>query len=366
MIGLDGWLFRGLAGLAVIIALVAGLMLAKAVFIPIFIALFLAIILHLPLAAMERAGVPRILAALTLTLTVAGLIALLAYFISGPVQTTIENYPSMVNQLQRKLAALRLSLREAQEIGEALSTVGEEVGEALDDGRDDNVEEVVVRQPGFLMNAATSFASGATTFLVTVTIAGFILAMRRPFMIIATIPHGTMRGKLRAARVWKAVESQVSHYLLVTTLINIALGIVVGLALWWLGVPMPVFWGAVVAFLNYMPFVGPAIGVLLLLAVSIVQFDTVLQMILPAATYMAINFVEANFVTPNLVGRRTNIAPLAIIVSLLVWGWMWGFAGLFLSVPILVVLKATAEKTESLAGIHRMLTPRARHPMSLR
>jgi len=358
MIAFDSLLFRTLAALALIFAVVAALVLARAVFVPIFIALFLAIVLHLPLAAMQKAGVPRLLSALILTLTVASAIAALIYFLSGPTERMIENYPDMVRQLRHKIFTLQLSLEEAQEVGKAISDVGEEVSRALED---ENVEEVVVREPNFLVRAASNFASSLTTIVITVTIAGFILAMRRPFLTIATIPHGTMGGKLHAARVWKAVEAQVSHYLLVTTLINIALGVIVGIILWQLGVPMPIFWGAVVAFLNYMPFVGPAIGVGLLLAVSIVQFDTLWQVLAPAAAYMVVNFVEANFVTPNLVGRRTNIAPLAIILSLLVWGWMWGFAGLFISVPMLVVLKATAEKTRSLAALHRMLSPRARH-----
>lgn len=358
MLAFDSLLFRTLATLALIIAVVAALVLARAIFVPIFIALFLAIVLHLPLAAMQRAGVPRLLSALILTLSVAGAIGALIYFVSGPTERMIENYPDMVRQLRQKIFTLQLSLQEAQEVGKAISDVGEEVSKALED---ENVEEVVVREPNFLVRAASNFASTITTIVITVTIAGFILATRRPFLMIATVPHGTMVGKLHAARVWKAVEAQVSHYLLVTTLINIGLGVVVGLVLWQLGVPMPVFWGAVVAFLNYMPFVGPTIGVGLLLAVSIVQFDNLWQMIVPAAAYMAINFVEANFVTPNLVGRQTNIAPLAIILSLLVWGWMWGFAGLFISVPVLVVLKATAEKTDSLAALHRMLSPRAKH-----
>ncbi|WP_349358504.1 AI-2E family transporter [Stappia sp.] len=358
MLAFDGWLFRSLATLALLIALVSALSLAQSIFIPVFIALFLAILLHLPLNAMERAGVPRIFAALALSLIVALAVAMLAFFLSGPIQSLAENYPDMIRQLRYKLLVLQSSLRQAQEVGQELSAVSEQVGQALED---DVAEKVVVRDSNLLVSAASGFASGVTTVAITLTISGFILAMRRPFLIITTIPHGDMAGKLRAARVWKAVEAQVSHYLLVTTLINIALGVVVGLVLWQLGVPMPIFWGAVVAFLNYMPFVGPTIGVLLLLAVSIVQFDTIWQMLVPAAAYMAINLVEANFVTPNLVGRRTNIAPLAIILALMFWGWIWGFAGLFLSVPLLVVLKATSARIDSLATVNRMLTPRSRH-----
>jgi predicted PurR-regulated permease PerM len=121
---------------------------------------------------------------------------------------------------------------------------------------------------------------------------------------------------------------------------------------------MPHVWGVGVALLNYILFVGPAIGTLLLLAASIIQFDTAFQILAPPAAYLTINFIEANAVTPHFLGRRLNVAPLAILLSLLFWGWLWGFAGLILAVPMLVVLKAVADKSRPLAPLRRILTPR--------
>lgn len=362
MIAFDSLLFRSLATIALLIAIVAALSLAKAVFVPIFVALLLAILLHLPLAALERAGLPRLLAAIAMILVLAGISVLFALFVSAPARTLIEDYPQMLSQLRDKVFSLQLSLAEAQRVGEAIANVGDQVSGAFDDG--DDIEQVIVREGNLWMQMASGLAGGLSSIVITLTIFGFILAMRRPFLTLATIPCGEPSSKLHAARVWKGVEADVSHYFFVTTLINVALGAAVGGVLWALDVPMPVFWGFVVGVLNYMPFVGPVIGSILLLAVSIVQFDTLFQMLLPAAAYLTINFIEANFVTPNLVGRRVNIAPLAIILSLLFWGWLWGFVGLLISIPILVVLNAVAERTNGLSALNRMLTPRARHDRS--
>ncbi|RNC91260.1 AI-2E family transporter [Oceaniradius stylonematis] len=359
MIGYDSYLFRSLATIALLIAIVAALSLAKAVFIPIFVALLLAILLHLPLAALQKAGLPRFAAAIVMIAILCGALVLFALFVSAPARTLIQDYPQMIGELRGKVFSLQTSLAEAQKVGEAIVDVGKEVGGALE-GEATEVEQVVVREGNLWMQIASNFAGGLGSIAVTLTIFGFIFAIRNPFLTLATIPASTMASKLDAARLWKGVESDVSHYFFVTTLINIGLGTVVGLVLWALDVPMPIFWGFVVGVLNYMPFVGPTIGAALLLAVSIVQFGTIFQMLMPAAAYLVINFIEANFVTPNMVGRRVNIAPLAIILSLLFWGWLWGFAGLLVSIPMLVVLNAVAERVEALSALNRMLTPRAR------
>lgn len=363
MLAFDSTLFRSLATIALLVAIVAALWLAKAVFVPIFVALLLAILLHLPLAALERAGLPRLPAVAVLVAALCAVVVLFAVFISAPARTLVENYPDMVEQLRSKVFSLQLTLAEAQRVGEAISEVGDEVSNALD-GDPEDVEQVIVKEGNAWLQMASSFAESIGTVVVTLTIFGFIFAIRNPFMTFATIPCRSLSAKLKAARIWKGVEADVSHYFFVTTVINAALGTVVGAVLWALDVPMPIFWGFVVGVLNYMPFVGPAIGSTLLLAVSVVHFDTFIQMLMPAAAYLVINFLEANFVTPNLVGRRVNIAPLAIIVSLLFWGWLWGFVGLFISIPILVILNAVAERIEGLSAVNRMLTPRARHGRS--
>lgn len=362
MLAFDSLLFRSLATIALLIAIVAALSLAKAVFVPIFVALLLAILLHLPQTALERAGLPRLAAALVTVAALCGVLVLFALFISGPARSLINEYPQMLGQLRDKIFSLQLSLAEAQRVGETIAEVGEQVGEALAGSAE--TEQVVVREGNVWVSVASGLAGSLSTIAITLTIFGFILAIRSPFLTLATIPASTAASKLRAARIWKGVEGDVSHYFVVTTAINVVLGAVVGAAFYLLDVPMPIFWGFVVGVLNYMPFIGPTIGATLLLAVSIVQFDTIFQMLVPAAVYLTINFLEANFVTPNLVGRRVNIAPLAIIISLLFWGWLWGFIGLFISIPILVVLNALAERMDGLSALNRMLTPRARHERS--
>lgn len=355
MLTFDNLLFRWLAAIALIIAIVAALFLARAVFLPLALGLLTALVLYLPSTALARAGLPKMLAIAILLAGVVGVLLLIFTLTAGPVGQIIDSYPQILSELRVKLLHFRETISAAEQAGDALSKVAEDVQDMV---KDPKVQEVVIREPNFLARAATSLADVVTGLVVTMTITGFVLVVRDPFVTLSTMPFGTRAAKLKAARIWIGVEREVSHYFLVTSIINAGLGITVGSVLWALDVPMPHVWGIAVALLNYILFVGPAIGMMSLLAASIIQFDTAFQIMAPSAAYLTINFIEANAVTPHFLGRRLNVAPLAILLSLLFWGWLWGFGGLIVALPVLVVLKAVADRTLSLQRINRILTPR--------
>jgi len=257
MLAYDSLLFRTLSSVALAFAIVAALSYAASFFIPIIVALFLAVFLHLPLNAMQRHGFPRWLGSTVLVIALSGLCLLFALFVLEPAQQFAREYPNMMSELKYKASALRQSLSEAEAVSDAISEVGDEVDDAL---ADDQVQEVVIREENLIMKAASTVASSLSTVLVTLVITAFIMAIRRPFLVLATAPYDRISHKLAAARLWLSMETHIARYFFTVTIINTCLGIAVGISLWALGVPMPVFWGVVVGFLNYMPYVGPAIG----------------------------------------------------------------------------------------------------------
>ncbi|TCD15093.1 AI-2E family transporter [Oricola cellulosilytica] len=358
MLAFDSLLFRSLATISLLIAIVAALFFAEAIFLPVALALLIALVLHLPMVAAQRAGLPQTLSVILLISALGALTGLIAFLLFGPLREAVTSYPDLAGELKRKLLSLRQSFRAAEEAGDAISRVADDVKEIV---KDPAVQEVVVKDPNFVATAANSVAEVVTGIVLTLTIAGFILATRRPFLTLATMPFKSTASKLHAARIWKAVEREVSYYYLVATTINVGLGIAVGLVLWGLGVPMPHVWGIAVALLNFIMFVGPAIGTISLLVTSILTFETPLEILAPPVAYLVINFIEANLVTPHFLGRRLKVAPLAIILSLVFWGWLWGFAGLIIAVPTLVILKAVADKTKALGSLRRFISPRASH-----
>lgn len=345
---LAGWLF-------VVIAVVSCLALAQTLFVPIVMAALIALLLHIPLKSLARLGVPSILGVIALIAIFGSLAWTVIVLLIEPLGTFASDYRAITQQLRDRIFSLQSSFNSAAEMGNALAEVGDDVARSLEDPA---VQEVVVREGNFLVRAASSLAESATTFVATLTICAFILTIRNPFTTIATLGARDFPTKLKAARIWREVEGHVSYYFLITTCINAGLGVVVGTSLYLLDVPLASFWGVLVGLLNYMPFLGPTIGALSLLAFCLLQFTAPAAILLPAAVYLFINFIEANFVTPALIGRKAEIPPITVILSLFFWGWLWGFIGLVVAIPVLVIVNALSVHIEAMRPIKRVLMPR--------
>jgi predicted PurR-regulated permease PerM len=109
--------------------------------------------------------------------------------------------------------------------------------------------------------------------------------------------------------------------------------------LWFAGMPSPIMWGGLVAILNYIPYFGPIVAAGLLAVGGLMTFSDLGYALVPALLFVAVHLVEANVLTPMLVGRRLTINPLLILVALSFWSWVWGTAGALLAVPLLIILK---------------------------
>ncbi|MOA38687.1 AI-2 transport protein TqsA [compost metagenome] len=109
------------------------------------------------------------------------------------------------------------------------------------------------------------------------------------------------------------------------------------------------------ALLNFAPYVGPLLGVALMLLMGFVEFRDPLQALLPAAAYLALHTLEGQLVTPIVLGRQMKLSPLVLILALMVFGWAWGMIGLLLAVPLLVCIKLVLARLEGMQGWARLL-----------
>jgi predicted PurR-regulated permease PerM len=143
------------------------------------------------------------------------------------------------------------------------------------------------------------------------------------------------------------IESRLSSYLLTVGLINLGLGILVALGMYLIGMPSPLLWGAMAACLNFIPYLGALVGEIIVAMVALLSFDTVGQAFLAPLIYLAVAFVEGSFLTPMILGRKFTIKPVLIILFMIFFGWVWGFVGLFMAVPLLVLLCIMCETVPS-------------------
>lgn len=201
----------------------------------------------------------------------------------------------------------------------------------------------------------TSTGAALATIAVTLVLLYFLLASGDTYLnkIVEMVP--TFRGKRDAVEVARAIEWGVSSYLFTITIINACLGVVEGFAMWLLGVPNPALWGFMAAILNYIPFLGPLIGTVVVGLVALAEFDTIGAASVVPLVYLGITTIEGNFITPAIFGRSMSLNPVMVIVSLTFWGWIWGIGGALLAVPFLAAAKIACDRLERLAPVGRFL-----------
>jgi predicted PurR-regulated permease PerM len=143
--------------------------------------------------------------------------------------------------------------------------------------------------------------------------------------------------------------------LVTITIMNAAVGIAAGLAMWLTGVGDPILWGSVAFLLNYVPILGPALGVLIFLFAGLLTHDALWQALLPAGLYLRFHLIEGESVTPMLLARRFTLNPVLVIISLVFWFWMWGVPGAILAVPMSAITKIICDRIQSLAAFGHFL-----------
>jgi len=121
-------------------------------------------------------------------------------------------------------------------------------------------------------------------------------------------------------------------------MINAGVGIATTVAMTPVGLPSPVLWGVIIAVLGFIPYLGPLVFMALLLLAGTLTFSNFGEIVAPALAYGVINIVESNFIAPWIVGRRLEMSPLFVFLAVMVCAWMWGVAGAFLAVPLLVII----------------------------
>jgi predicted PurR-regulated permease PerM len=199
----------------------------------------------------------------------------------------------------------------------------------------------------------------AQTLIVSVAsaslLAYFLLSSGDLFLskLVRVLP--IFRDKVRAVTVVRTVQREVATYFASVTMINIGLGFGVVLLTWAFGLPMPWFWGALVALLNFVPYFGAGTSALLLLLAGMAFTDSTSQAFLLLACFVGITFVEGQLINPVLVGKRLALNHTVVFIALLFWGWMWGVGGMLVAVPLLIIIKKFADQTPGWEAVAEFL-----------
>jgi len=334
-----------IAGIGVLVGLPFALRAGAEFFLPVTAALVVAIALVPMLEWFERRGVPSKAAA---GLCIIVFLLIMAFAIGSimiPAMDWVVRVPERIGRVQEALAPV-LDLYKS--LDKYIDRIFSQIAVSSEE-----VRSVRVETPNSMLGLLTASAPHALIQLFFALLVVFFFLAGWTGMRRKTITsRGSFEGAMTTARVIQQVVEATSTYIGTITLINVCLGALTALILWVLGMDSPVMWGGIVAVANYVPYLGPIVSALLLFLGGLMTFPDVWSAMLPPAMFIGLHVVEANAVTPMIVGKKLTINPLLILVSLSFWAWVWGTTGALLAVPLLIIMNTVfaAAGTPDIAG----------------
>lgn len=342
---------RASSAVAVLACLAVGATLwaAQGLILPVLLAMFFALVGNPIIRALQRLWLPRFLGALLVL--VGGLAATfwLGSQLIQPAGEWVRQAPRELTQLTPKLLKMTKPMQAANQAAQNIARAagGESTSKPV------QVVKTEVNDPyKTLTTTPRLLASVLAVVLLTFFFMVYGDSLQRN--ALALLPN--RQQKKLTADILQSIEREISRYVLTISVINAVVGLVFAAALYWLKVPLPeaLLWGTMAAILNFAPYVGPLIGILIMLLMGFVAFDD-WQALIPAGIYLVLHTLEGQIFTPIMLGRQMRLSPLILILALMVFGWLWGIVGLLLAVPLLVCVKLVLGRIEGLEGWAKLL-----------
>ncbi len=313
-----------------VVAIVFALDTAEFVLAPVLMAVVIGLMFGPVATWIERRGVHPALSAAAVVLLFLLILALGMLALAAPLSTWLDRAPQIWSQLQVHLAQFREPMNVLEDLREELrSFSGDSVTVSVEEGT--AVESVAVLAPAIIGQVLLFLAS-----------LYFFVATRQQSRNAALRICTTRKIRWRVAHIFRDVEQSVSRYLLSIAMINVGLGVAVSLAMLAIGMPSAALWGALAAILNFIVYLGPAVMAAILFAVGLTQYDSLGGSLLPPLVYLGVNLIEAQFVTPQVIGRTMLMNPFVVILAIAFWIWLWGPLGGFIAIPMLLIFYAIA------------------------
>jgi predicted PurR-regulated permease PerM len=328
---------------------------ARVLILPILVAILLKLVLAPLVQMLARIRISEAIgAAIVLTFLTFG-IAYGTYALSAPATEWVTRIPERLSILRSHLRHIKEPIEYIQQAGRSIYQLSE-IATPDEPATTEDKPAVVASNDAsvgtILLSETATLATSLGSMLVLLY---FLLAAGDLFLrkLVAVLP--TFRDKKQAVEIARQVQNDISHYLLTITVINALLGILVGGALHLVGMPSPWLWGAMVGIFNFVPFVGPAVCLAIVTPVSFMSFPEWQAALVPPLVVLGLCALEGQFITPAILARRLLLNPVAVFISLMFCGWLWGVVGILISVPLLAVFKIFCDHVAPLTPMGEFL-----------
>ncbi len=330
----------------------AGLFFGRDFFVPIVFALLLNALFRPIVRWLERRRLPTTIGAAIVLLGIITLMTAAGFALAGPLQRWLQDAPQRFNTAGQKLDKLRQPVQQVKEVATQLEHAAQgpttAPAPALSPG-----------PPPPNTSLANRFVGGTTKFiseLVEVLLLLYLLLAAGDMFVkklIKIIP--LWRDKQAAEQVVDQSQGVVMRYLLVTLAINVGQGTVVALVLWWLKMPSPLLWGLFTILLEFIPYLGATVMVAMLAVIAFATFDDIGHILAVPGSYLIITTIQNNVVSPIAYGQHLKLNPVAVLIGVILWWFLWGIPGAFLAVPIIATIKIISDHVDTLKPVGEFL-----------
>jgi len=322
------WIICGLGIMTV-------LYLSSNLVVPIVTALLAYLALRPSVARLCSKGVPKPLASGLVMLVLFFVISFALGMLLQSARYWISQAPKTASQLQGRLETIRQPLVVLDRVQGKLSELSEETdGKSdtltVDTEKPDLVDEtVLVNSTGKLI----AFLGGIAVLTFFMLATGDDLLNR----VLYVMPDEQQRHEM--LELTSHIQDAIGRYLGQITLINVGLGVVVTIVMWLIGMPTPLLWGTMATLFNYIPYVGALAATGLVALAALAAFGNFWSAFFTAVLFWSLTAVEGQFITPSVLGRTLRVGPVIVLVAVAFWGFLWGIPGIFLAVPMLIVMR---------------------------
>jgi predicted PurR-regulated permease PerM len=183
----------------------------------------------------------------------------------------------------------------------------------------------------------------------------FLLASGELFLqkLVHVLPNIT--DKKKAVRIARETEQSLSRYLVTVLFVNVIEGAVVTGAMFLLGMPTPFLWGAAVVVAEFVPYLGAIALTVVMTLSALATFDSIGHALLVPGSFILINILQAYVLSPLIVGHRLSLNPVAVVLGVMFWYWLWGIPGAFIAVPLLAAARVVFHNVDSLHPFGELL-----------
>lgn len=326
---------------------------AKSIFLPITIAILLNLLLEPIIRIFKKIKIPPRISALLVILILLLIMGYGFYSLSSPANQWLNKAPENFSQVGNKIDSI---IKPFQKPIKGFILIKDRLQKSTQVSPNKNKQEIIVKSEkspyGFLFSATGAFFSQLTFILLLLY---FLLASGDFILlkIVEVLPE--LNQKKEAVLMAKEIRHEINRFLLIKFLTGVGLAIVISIIFFFYHMPDPILWGLLAGVLEFIPYIGVIIGTVFVAITSLLSFTGLVHILLVPITFFTVVSTCGNFIVPLLLSRGLTLHPVIVFVGVVFGGWLWGFAGALIAVPMLSVIKIICNNVKPLFPISKFM-----------